>query len=285
MSVDLSGAADLHCHFGPDAHRERSVDAFEAAHEAADANHRAVVLKSHDAPTASLAWAVQRDVGDAISVFGGICCDREVGGVNPAAVEVALDLGARIVWLPTLTSRQDVENGIAAMLGIPGPGLVVIDDDGALLPETLEVLSLVREHEAVLATGHVSAAEHYTVVREFARTGKVLLTHATEDLAGPKLTAAQCRELADLGAWVELCAMTCIGEMATRTVAEMVETIQVVGPERVTLGTDFGQKINPHPAAGLQTYADALYAAGVSERDIRRMACTNPCSLLGIDQE
>ena len=23
MSVDLSGAADLHCHFGPDAHRER----------------------------------------------------------------------------------------------------------------------------------------------------------------------------------------------------------------------------------------------------------------------
>jgi microsomal dipeptidase-like Zn-dependent dipeptidase len=79
--------------------------------------------------------------------------------------------------------------------------------------------------------------------------------------------------------------MTCIGEMATRTVGEMVETIQVVGPERVTLGTDFGQKINPHPAAGLQTYADALYAAGVSERDIRQMACTNPCALLGIDQE
>src|SRR4029078_1491376 len=111
------------------------------------------------------------------------------------------------VWLPTLTSRQDFENGIAAMLGIPGPGLVVIDDDGALLPETLEVLALVREHDAVLATGHVRAIEHYTVVREFARTGKVLLTHATEDLAGPKLDAAQCRELADLGAWVELCAM------------------------------------------------------------------------------
>ena len=80
------------------------------------------MLKSHDSPTASLAWAVQREVGDAISVFGGICCDREVGGVNPAAVEVALDLGARIVWLPTLSSRQDFENGVAAQLGIPGPG-------------------------------------------------------------------------------------------------------------------------------------------------------------------
>ena len=93
MSVDLGGAADLHCHFGPDAHRERSVDAFQAAREAAAAGHRAVVLKSHDFPTASLAWSVGQVV-PGIAVFGGICCDREVGGVNPAAVEVAL----RLFW-------------------------------------------------------------------------------------------------------------------------------------------------------------------------------------------
>jgi Family of unknown function (DUF6282) len=282
MSVDLTGAADLHCHFGPDPHRERSVDAFEAASEAAAAGHRAVVLKSHDSPTASLAWAVQREVGDRTSVFGGICCDREVGGVNPAAVEVALDLGARVVWLPTLSSRQDFENGIAAQLGIPGPGIVVTDADDRLLPDTHEILALVKQHDAILATGHVSAAEHYAVVKEFARAGKVLVTHATEDLAGPNLTAAQCRELAGLGAWIELCAMTCIGGLATRTVPEMVETVRAVGVEHVTLGTDFGQKINPHPAAGLQTYADALYAEGLSESDIRRMACDNPCALLGV---
>jgi hypothetical protein len=283
VSVDLAGAADLHCHFGPDPHRARSVDAFEAAHEAAAAGHRAIVLKSHDSPTAALAWAVQRDVGGAISVFGGICCDREVGGMNPAAVEVALDLGARIVWLPTLSSRQDFENGVAAQLGIPGPGIVVVDESGELLPETKEVFALVREHDAVLATGHVSAAEHFAVVRALARDGKVIVTHATEDLAGPKLTAAQCRELADLGAWIELCAMTCIGALATKTVGEMIDTIRTVGVEHVTLGTDFGQKANPHPAAGLQTYADALFAEGIAEADIRRMACTNPTALLGLD--
>ena len=283
MSVDLTGAADLHCHFGPDPHRERSVDAFEAASEAAAAGHRAIVLKSHDSPTASLAWAVQRAVGDVISVFGGICCDREVGGVNPAAVEVALGLGARIVWLPTLSSRQDFDNGVAAQLGIPGPGIVVTDADDRLLPETREVLALVKDHDAILATGHVSAAEHYAVVKEFARDAKVLVTHATEDLAGPKLTAGQCRELAELGAWIELCAMTCIGGLATRTVAQMVETIREVGIGHVTLGTDFGQKINPHPAAGLQTYADGLYAEGVGADDIRRMACDNPRELLGVE--
>ena len=282
MSVDLTGAADLHCHFGPDPHRERSVDAFEAAREAAGAGHRAVVLKSHDSPTASLAWAVQRETGPAISVLGGICCDREVGGVNPAAVEVALGLGARIVWLPTLSSRQDFDNGIAARLGLRGPGIVVTGADDRLLPETHDVLALVREHDAILATGHVSAAEHYAVVLEFARAGKVLVTHATEDLAGPNLTAAQCHELADLGAWIELCAMTCIGALATRSVAEMVTTIRAVGTDRITLGSDFGQKINPRPAAGLQTYADALYSEGLSEAEIRRMACVNPCELLGV---
>jgi hypothetical protein len=282
MSVDLGGAADLHCHFGPDAHRARSVDAFTAAREAADAGHGAIVLKSHDFPTAALAWAVQRQV-DGIRVFGGICCDDEIGGVNPAAVEVALRLGAKIVWLPTLSSRQDVVNGVAAQLGRSGPGLVVTDDDGVLLPATREVLALVLQHGAVLATGHVSAAEHYAVVREHARRGPVLLTHATEDLAGPKLTSTQCAELASLGAWVELCAMTCIGALATKTVDDMVATVRAVGPRRVTLGTDFGQAINPHPAAGLQTYADALFAAGVSEAEIRTMACTNPCALLGLD--
>jgi hypothetical protein len=216
-------------------------------------------------------------------VFGGICCDREIGGVNPAAVEVALGLGARIVWLPTLTSRQDVENGVAAALGIPGPGIVVTDDDERLLPETEEVIALVRERDAVLATGHVSAAEHYAVIKEHARRGKVLVTHATEDLAGPKLTPAQCHELAELGAWIELCAMTCIGGLATRSVAQMIEAVRAAGTGRVTLGTDFGQKINPHPAAGLQTYADALYAEGLTEAEIRRMACENPCELLGVE--
>ena len=191
------------------------------------------MLKSHDFPTATLAWAVQRHV-DGIEVFGGICCDDEIGGVNPAAVEVALRLGAKIVWLPTLSSRQDVVNGVAAQLGRSGPGLVVTDDDGALLPATREVLALVLQHGAVLATGHVSAAEHYAVVREHARRGPVLLTHATEDLAGPKLTSAQCVQLAEMGAWVELCAMTCIGALATKTVGDMVATIHAVGPGRVT---------------------------------------------------
>src|SRR5215472_7971518 len=193
-TVDLTGAADLHCHFGPDAHRERSVDALDAARDAAGAGHAAIVLKSHDYPTAALAAVVDRVV-DGVRVFGGICCDREVGGVNPAAVETALRIGAKIVWLPTLTSRQDQLNGIGEALGIPGPGLSVVDEKGALTPDTHAVLDLVAEHDAVLATGHVSWGEHHAVAEEFGGRGKVLVTHAMEELAGPNLSVEQCVEL------------------------------------------------------------------------------------------
>ena len=283
-SVDLTGAADLHCHFGPDAHRERSVDALDAARDAASAGHAAIVLKSHDYPTAALATIVDRVV-DGVRVFGGISCDREVGGVNPAAVETALRIDAKVVWLPTLSSHQDQLNGVGPALGIPGPGISVVDEGGDLLPETLAVLDLVAEHDAILATGHVTRDEHFAVTRSFGDRGKVLVTHALEELAGPNLSAEDCVELADLGAIIELCALTCIGALATRSPADMAAAARAVGVERCTLATDYGQKANARPAAGFQAYADALVDAGLDEIDVRRMACTNPLALLGLEEE
>jgi hypothetical protein len=280
-TVDLRGAADLHCHFGPDAHRERSVDALDAARDAAAAGHAAVVLKSHDYPTAALATIVDRVVED-VRVFGGICCDREVGGVNPAAVETALRIGAKIVWLPTLTSRQDQLNGIGEALGIPGPGLSVVDDHGSLSPDAHAVIDLVAAHDAILATGHVTWEEHLEVAKAFGRRGKVLVTHAMEELAGPNLSVEQCIELADLGATIELCALTCLGALATRPPSAIAAAVDVIGAERCTLATDYGQKTNARPAPGFQDFADTLLAEGLDERAIRRMACDNPRRLLGL---
>jgi len=281
MPVDLTGAADLHCHFGPDAHRERSVTAFEAARDAALAGHAAVVLKSHDYPTAGVAAAID-EVVDSVRVFGGVCCDREVGGLNPAAVEAALRIGAKVVWLPTLSSRQDQRNGVAAQLGIPGPGLSVVDEGGRLLPEAIQILELVTEFDAVLASGHIGRAEHFAVAAAFAGRGRLVVTHAREELAGPNLGVEDCAELARMGAFIELCAMTCLGPLATRPVGDMAATARAVGPERCTLATDYGQKVNPRPAQGLQAFADALLAEGLDAAQVRRMACTNPCALLGL---
>jgi hypothetical protein len=58
----IVGAIDLHCHHGPDPHRERSVDAAEAVQEAADIGMAAVVLKSHAYPTGPIAVLLQDEM-------------------------------------------------------------------------------------------------------------------------------------------------------------------------------------------------------------------------------
>ncbi|HEY4398823.1 MAG TPA: hypothetical protein VGO28_14260, partial [Acidimicrobiia bacterium] len=92
----------------------------------------------------------------------------------------------------------------------------------------------------------------------------------------------QCIELADLGATIELCALTCLGTLATRSPGEISRAADTIGAERCTLATDYGQKANVRPALGFQDFADALLAEGLDEHAIRRMACDNPCALLDL---
>src|SRR5262245_66036734 len=110
------------------------------------------------------------------------------------------------------------------------------------MPETHAVPDFVAAHDAVLATGHVTAPEHLAVANEFGRRGKVVVTHAMEELAGPNLSVDQCVELADLGATIELCALTCLGALATRPPSAIAAAVNANGTERRTLATDDGQK-------------------------------------------
>ncbi len=287
--IKLEDAVDLHCHFGPDflnpGHDlNHSVTALEAATEAADAGMKAIVLKSHDFPTAHLAHTLRETV-PGVCTCGGIVLDHQVGGLNPWAVEHALRLGAKIVWLPTVASHQDYLNGLGEIFGYPGTGIITIDEKGELLPEVREIVDLVAEHDAVIATGHTTAAEHYALAREFGRRGKVVVTHATEQMAGPHLTRAQCVELAELGAYIELTAQLCVAHMgmSPKPVKAVAAMIEAIGPEQVVLGTDYGWTEElPHPAQGLRDYVDGLWEAGLSETMLRRMACDNGARLLGL---
>ncbi len=279
--VAIEGAVDLHCHFGPESvvGTRHAVDAFEAARDAAELGFAALVLKSHDFPSNSVAYLVG-EVERGVRAYGSICCDFCIGGLNPGAVETALRDGAAIVWLPTISSQQDVENGVAAMLGVPGPGIRLLDDEGDLLPEVGEILDLVAEHEAIAATGHTSAAEHFAVARRFAGHDRLVVTHAMNVGAGPNLSVAECVELARLGAYIELSAATCMAGHGPEA-ADVVRAIGAIGLDKVVLSTDYGWTDElPRPAPGLQSYVDALWEAGAAESELRRMACENPARLL-----
>lgn len=287
--IKLEGAVDLHCHFGPDflhaGHEpNHSVTALQAAQEAAKERMAAIVLKAHDFPTPALAYSINQVVPE-IHTCGGITLDHQVGGINPIAVEHALRLGAKIVWLPTVASHQDFLNGIGPRLGYPGTGFCAIDDEGELTSDAREILELVLEHDAILATGHTTAQEHFKVAKELGKRGRVVVTHACEHAAGPHLTPDQCKDLAELGAYIELTALSCFPypdnkPIPLETVAKMVQDI---GPDQIVLSTDFGWcDDHPHPVDGLRDYLDGLWEAGVSEQDLKQMVCDNGARLLGL---
>jgi hypothetical protein len=92
----LEGAVDLHVHSAPDVDRRR-FDDLELARAAKDAGMGAVLIKSHQNSTVERAWLVAQCV-PGIRVYGGLVLNETVGGLNVAAVRLALKLGARQFW-------------------------------------------------------------------------------------------------------------------------------------------------------------------------------------------
>ena len=66
-----------------------------------------IAIKSHFESTVSKVHHALRDIPDypGFKVFAGVALNRGVGGINPGAVEIALDQGAKIVWLPTFDAH------------------------------------------------------------------------------------------------------------------------------------------------------------------------------------
>src|SRR6202142_1229442 len=107
LAQTLVGAIDMHAHSDPDG-TARKIDAIDLAKLAKSRGMRAIVLKNHYEPTASLAYIVRKEV-PGIEVFGGISLDLTVGGMNPSAVEhMAATTGGygRFVWISTFDSEQ-----------------------------------------------------------------------------------------------------------------------------------------------------------------------------------
>jgi len=273
------GAIDMHCHHGPDPHRARSVDAAEAVAEAAALGMAGVVLKSHAYPTGPIAILMQKTVRG-LRVFGGICCDFEVGGLNPAAVEVALRTGARVVWMPTFSSVVDRRK-----LRLPGPGIPVVDERTRVRGDAQDILRLAKEHDAVVATGHIDLPEQFALVDAARECGvKIVMTHALETLVGPDHRLADVVALADRGAMIEFTYLTCIpgGIAATEAPETFAHAMMTVGPERAIMSTDFGQAASPHPADGMRLFIAEMLRCGVPPAAIDLMARRNPARLLGL---
>ena len=88
--IDIQGAVDVHVHSEPDLFPRIADDVGVASH-AASMGLRALSLKCHSERTTSRAYLTEQLV-PGIQVVGRIVLNRAVGGINPYAVQAALQL-------------------------------------------------------------------------------------------------------------------------------------------------------------------------------------------------
>ncbi len=286
--IGLDGAVDLHCHPYPDLF-PRLADDIDIAEAARDAGVAAIVFKCHHESTVSRAYLVERVV-PGIKVFGGIVLNSYVGGINPAAVEAALRLGGKEVWMPTIDSsfHASLHGGTGGYDFQKGgrtkaDGIPVVDREGAILDEVYEVLELIREHRAILGTSHLAPGEIISLVSAAKKTGveKIVVTHPFWKVPG--LDVDTIETLADMGAMPEFGYCTVSPGWHYAWPERIVEAVRRVGSSRCLLVSDTGQRHNPLPHEALRIWAQTLYEKGLGEDEVRQMITTNPANLLELD--
>lgn len=192
-----------------------------------------------------------------------------------------LKLGAKEIWLPTQSAKRHLEK----MGKNPADGIELVRD-GKVVPELLDVFKLIKDHDAVLGTAHVSPEEAFVVVEAARNAGvkKIVITHPEWWVVDMSMDD-QVRLVKDYDVILERCYAQNMGGGAYKSnLPDNLEIIKAVGYEHVMVDTDGGQTENPHWELALEEYMQYLVDHGIPEEQVYYMTKTIPYRLLGIEE-
>ena len=289
----LVGAIDLHCHSGPAA-MPRILDHHEAMMDCAAAGFRALVYKDHfylGTPHAIMLEKLFPDTG--VRLFSGIALNNAVGGINPHAVDHAAKIGAKIVWMPTLSAENHIAQASGQAKTFPKTAqkmldpipLSALDANGHVSDATKQVLDLIAEADIILAGGHLPASELHLVFDEARRRGvkKMIVNHPTYVVG---CTDEDIRGLVGMGVYMEhsIC-MFVEGRSKKYAPDKLKHLIAVAGVDRTLLCSDLGLVGSPRPVDGYREVVEILLDLQMTEDDIRKLIGANAATLLNLAAE
>ena len=287
--INMRGAIDMHYHPFPCIFPRLATDR-EIAEAAYQAHMGGLLMKCHHESTVSRAMALRKDY-PGMHIFGGIVLNSYVGGINPKAVEVALKMGGKEVWLPTIdaayhakvhgtTGKYDVQ--VSSDEKKTDSGISIVKD-GEITNDAKDVFSLIALYDAILGTCHQSFEELKIIIPAAKKIGvkKILLTHPFFKVPG--LTLNQTQELVSLGAIAEFGYCTVSPMWAYASIPTVAKAIQELGVENCILISDAGQRHNPLPHEALRVFAQGLFESGIREEEINILIRKNPSKLLNIE--
>lgn len=269
----LQGVIDIHIHTNPDV-RVRRLSDLQLAAEARRVGARAIVIKSHLVTTMDRA-TIAREAVPGIDVFGGIVLNPHVGGLNAVAVDTAIKLGAKFVWLPTSFSanerkRQGKSDGVETVA------------DGKVVPALVPILKMIAEADIALGTGHGTPAETLVVVEEARKlgVGKIVVNHP--EWATVDMSIDDQKRLAEFDVFFERCYARNVGGKYDKNFRRNLDAMEALGFASTIVATDGGQVENPMWSEALAEYIGFLRDAGVPQVEVDRMTKGNPAKVLGL---
>lgn len=289
----LVGAIDMHCHGFPEfdlnvPHRYRDEDHVEIMRQSGMAG---VVLKSHFWPTIKTADLLNARMDD-FRVYSSVTLNPCAGGLEIWAVDAALRQGAKVVYLPTWSARNDMQRNTmikTARKYLPTleqftieESIAITDDNGKLVKNMQDILQMAHERDAVMYTCHISPEESLALARA-ARDigyGKLVFTHPDSGSVGA--TFEQICEMADLGAYIEICALGLMPLFQRVTPQTFADIIRAVGADKCILTSDFFYEWAPPVPEQLRILITSLLAVGITPDEVRRMTRYNPEKLLNL---
>jgi hypothetical protein len=273
LSMQLQGVLDMHVHAAPDI-RPRKMDVIELARAAEAAGMRGFLFKNHSIPTVGQVDLLHNTFPK-LKIFGGLALNDAVGGLNPHAVDVALKMGAAEIWMPTHSAQHERSYRLDSRVG-----LTVLDADGRVKPEVVNILTLIASKDAILGLGHLSTNEMLSIVKTGKELGitKILVNHPEINFLNLSLDFQ--RELLTYGVYFERCYVRANSAVDWDGLAFNIRTI---GVESTILATDLGQPDNPDPVSGMQEMLDKLSKCGFTDRELELMSCKNPAMLLNLN--
>ena len=282
----LEGSIDVHIHSGPDIF-PRIMNDLDLARMAKQEGMRAILIKSHVVITADRAEIASQEAD--FPVFGAIALNLPVGGLNLEAVEVALKMGAKEVWMPTIhashyVAQKDHVPTLAKAVKEGMKGLYLLNQDGSLREELYPIFKKIAEYDVALGTGHITLQEAKKVIEEAAKTGvkKIIVTHPLATFVN--YTYEDMKWCLDHGAMY----LEHVFNDVTRQVAypitqkAIADAIRAIGAKYILMSTDSGQWLNPIPAQSMGIYIKDMLDLGIPAADIRMMVSTNPERMLGL---
>lgn len=294
----LEGTIDIHVHAHPDC-AARLLDDTEVVAQARAVKMRAIVLKCHVSSTPDRAYIAQKVVGGGIDVYGIICLNPAVGGMNPDAVKMAIKMGAKGVWMPSMWSDHNVQyvrqskhhmgdETIGTEFGEKGE--TILSDDGSIKPEVVEILKMVAEHDIMLSSGHLSLQEAHLLLDEAKKVGiKKLVVH-TVNYHTMNYPLKDQKQMVEQGAFLEYGFSSLpnpiwepVDPKRRISLDDVCRSIRNVGAEHCVLSTDSGQFTTPTPIECMRLWFELLKVKGFSEEELNYMTRINPAKLLGLD--